>query len=43
VFLFLVGLEARTHGQGQNGQRAEGVHDLAEHVHRLLPTESASA
>jgi len=32
----LVGLEASAHGHGQDGQRAEGVHELAEHVHPLL-------
>jgi len=32
----LVGLEASAHGHGQHGQRAEGVDELAEHVHPLL-------
>jgi hypothetical protein len=32
----LRGLEPRTHGHGQDGQRAEGVHDLAKHVNPFL-------
>ena len=39
----LVGLEARTNSEGQHGQRAEGVHDPAEHEHPLLPDRRPSA